>query len=181
MRVNIEDIKNKACELDVVEDAGAFAEFVSLIEAGEVRFIEPVSSKIKLSRVGAMYEVEGSSSTMLRLECGRCLCEFDVPLSVEYSLTYVRELPSVETDEDGELLSAEDMGLTLLEGDEIDIADAIQEQVLMSIPMRPLCSQGCKGLCQHCGTDLNQGACGCSKPSINIKFAALKDYKVDRK
>lgn len=185
MRIKIEDITNKATELEVVEEAETFEGFAELIASGEASFVSPVSSRVSLLRTGDMFEVEGTSSATLMLACGRCLAEFEVPVSVKYALTYVRELPKVDVedgDEDeGESLTAEDMGLTLIEADEIDLADAIQEQVLMAMPMRPICSEDCKGLCQHCGIDLNKASCGCSAQVVNIKFAALKDFKVDKK
>jgi uncharacterized protein len=69
---------------------------------------------------------------------------------------------------------------TTYSGDEIDLTHEIEEQVAMDIPFKPLCGEECKGLCPVCGTDLNAADCGCSKEPVNLKFSALKDFKVSR-
>jgi uncharacterized protein len=63
-------------------------------------------------------------------------------------------------------------------GDEIDLSHEIEEQVAMEIPMKPLCSEGCKGLCPACGADLNKETCGCPDDHGNLAFSALKNFKV---
>jgi uncharacterized protein len=103
-------------------------------------------------------------------------------LSGRFALTFVRELPKV-TDEAGDEeveLNAEEMGLILFHGEEIDLGEAIAEQVIMALPMHPLCQEECRGLCPQCGTNLNETDCGCERPAFNVKFAALKNIKMDK-
>ncbi len=50
----------------------------------------------------------------------------------------------------------------------------------MALPLRPLCKEECKGLCPRCGANRNVEDCDCAAPIMNSKFAALKDFKVDR-
>ena len=71
-------------------------------------------------------------------------------------------------------LGAEEIGLILFHGEEIDLRDAVQEDVLMAVPMKTLCRPECKGLCPQCGADLNQGDCGCERKIINPKFAGAE-------
>ena len=77
-------------------------------------------------------------------------------------------------------LSEQDLVSATYSGDEIDLTHELEEQVAMEIPLKPLCGEGCKGLCPVCGTDLNQAACSCQREQINLKFSALKDFKVSR-
>jgi uncharacterized protein len=100
-----------------------------------------------------------------------------------FVLTYAQELPETAKmiGGGGIELSAEEGGLIIFAGREIDLKEALQEQVVMSIPMRPLCAETCKGLCSRCGANLNDGDCGCRQNSFNIKFAALKDLKLNQK
>jgi uncharacterized protein len=51
----------------------------------------------------------------------------------------------------------------------------MQEQLYLSLPMKPLCQDACKGLCPSCGTNLNRGACDCSNQWIDPRFAALRE------
>ena len=37
----------------------------------------------------------------------------------------------------------------------------MHEQFVLTLPMKPLCSDDCKGLCPVCGTNLNRGTCDC--------------------
>lgn len=128
-----------------------------------------------------MVEVEGTAETEVKLVCSRCLTEFAQPVTTRFALTFTEELPQFEGEDEEEVeLSAEDMGLSLFDGEEIDLRDAIAEQVIMSLPLRPLCSEGCKGLCQFCGADLNEGDCGCQPSPFNAKFDALKAFKVGK-
>ena len=59
------------------------------------------------------------------------------------------------------LLREEDIGLAYYEGEEIDLTPLVHEQALLALPTRPLCTEGCRGLCPRCGTNLNAGPCGC--------------------
>jgi uncharacterized protein len=78
-------------------------------------------------------------------------------------------------------LRVEDIGLIYFRGEEINLRDGIQEQVVMAFPLRFLCTEACKGLCTQCGADLNQGDCGCKVEPTTNKFAALKDLKLNKK
>jgi len=58
----------------------------------------------------------------------------------------------------------------VFEGDEIDLLPEIGEQVALTVPLKPLCSETCKGLCPFCGADLNTTACGCGQEQAYSKF-----------
>jgi uncharacterized protein len=92
-------------------------------------------------------------------------------------------MPVVEDPDAEEIeLTADDLGLISFEGDEIDLVDGIQEQVIMALPFKPLCREGCRGLCPQCGADLNLGDCACSEPPVlEGKFSILKNFKVEKK
>jgi uncharacterized protein len=130
-----------------------------------------------------MVEIEGSISTAVRLSCGRCLQSFETPVESSFALTYKQKEP--DTDESGssqeELeLTAEDMGLIYYQGEEINLQNEIQEQVVMAFPLRTLCKQDCKGLCPQCGADLNNEVCDCDRSPPAGKFAALKNLKLEK-
>ena len=65
------------------------------------------------------------------------------------------------------------------QGEEIDFREAVQEQVKLALPMQPLCSETCSGLCPGCGADLNQGDCSCAKGPRDPRFAVLERLKKD--
>jgi uncharacterized protein len=181
MRIRIDDIKDEGLTLDFAEEATAFPELAEVSAAGDCEFTAPVKTRLRAFQVRGMVEVEGQVETTLRQSCSRCLEEYEETLSAPFALTYTRELPEVEEDSGDEVeISAEEMGLILFEGEEIDLREAVQEQVIMGLPLQPLCRRECKGLCPQCGANLNEGECGCGSPDFSIKFAALKGFKVDK-
>jgi uncharacterized protein len=181
MRISIDDIRGEGLVRDLVACAGDFPALVELVEAGEVVFEAPVAVRLRLTRVGDLVEVEGQLQTTVRLNCGRCLRDYAAPLISAFSLTYAQVLPQVEDEEEEDVeLTADDLGMTLLEGDEIDFHEALQEQLLLALPFRPLCSESCRGLCPHCGADLNTTSCDCHDDGFGNKFSVLKNFKIER-
>ena len=59
----------------------------------------------------------------------------------------------------------------------IELAVGAQQQ--LNIPMKPLCRPDCKGLCAQCGADLNLGACACTPPKSDPRWAALSALRGD--
>ena len=74
--------------------------------------------------------------------------------------------------DDGSVSSDDDV--ILFEDVKIDIDDIVANNFLMNVEGH-LCSEDCKGLCQHCGADLNEGDCGCSQENIDPRWAAMVD------
>ena len=77
-------------------------------------------------------------------------------------------------------LKLEDVGLLYFRGEEINLQQGIQEQVVMALPVQPLCGRNCKGLCPQCGSDLNLKDCKCEREVNSNKFAVLKNLKLDK-
>ncbi len=181
MRIRLDDIKDEGLQLEGSEEFASYPILTEMVEAGEVRFVSPVKTELRLYRVDRMIEVEGRVETVVELTCSRCLADFEVPLAARFALTYTDRLPDIES-EDGEEVEvgADEMGLILFEGEEIDLREGIQEQVVMAVPYRPLCRKDCKGLCPECGGDRNSRQCDCESSDFSLKFAALKNFKVDK-
>lgn len=184
MIIELDDIKDQGLTLELSESFEQFSVLRELHDSGEALFVKPLDIQVKARRLDELVVVEGSVSTLVRLQCCRCLQDFEQALDVTFSVTFARELPSLEDEQrqDSEIeLQAEDLGLIAFEGDEIDLTESIQEQLVMALPVKPLCRTTCKGLCSQCGADLNEGACDCHEQVMDGKFAALKNFKVKKK
>jgi uncharacterized protein len=181
MRIRIEHIKAEGLTLKFEEKPEFFPVLSEIINQGECQFVAPIKTALKAIQVGDMIEVEGDIQTSVRLPCGRCLKASVNHLKSRFALTYVRRLPGTQEDtENDEIeLSADEMGLIQFQGEEINLRDGIQEQVVMALPFRALCREDCKGLCFQCGADLNEGDCGCNRQAPSGKFAALKNLKLE--
>lgn len=74
-----------------------------------------------------------------------------------------------------------DLDITYLSEDTIDLKAVLTEQLQLQVPFQPLCREDCKGICFNCGADLNVGRCACAKVTKANPFAALKELKRDLK
>ena len=134
--------------------------------------VAPVHLVIDVHKDRDAYRVTGRVQTRLRLECGRCLEPFEIPVDSAFELRYV---PASANAGDEEAEVAEDDLTTAYYKDEtIDLGELMHEQFVLALPMKPLCSDACKGLCPECGTNLNKGTCDCKPAWKDPRLAALQ-------
>ena len=175
MKVRWEDIPPEGREIPVDELPplclqGPYGETE---EATEIA--SETKGKLFFQRTPSGIEVTGRIRTVLSLHCARCLKKFILPIEWEFGdcFVHMRDIPS---DEDKELLQ-DDMNVSLLPEEGIEAKDIVEEQIWLNIPMKPLCHDGCKGLCSICGADLNFGECGCEHWQSDPRFAVLHSFK----
>lgn len=181
MELSVTEIKEQGANLQVEESAMDFPVLAQL--AKDEGYVFPESLTVALSAyvVGGIVELSGQLTVKVEIPCGRCLAPTLHTLKSDFAQSYVNELPQVSGEDGEEIeLSAEEMGLELIDGDVIDLTDEIQQQVVLLLPTHPLCSQQCKGLCIECGVDLNKEKCQCADKKVSMHFAGLKDLKVEK-
>ena len=64
-------------------------------------------------------------------------------------------------------------GITFFSGNTIDLTAAVRENLLAELPMKATCREDCRGLCPHCGHNLNLGECGCRCREVDPRLASL--------
>lgn len=152
-------------------------------ESGDFKVPELIRVEVTLNRIGGLIEVEGRVATRVESRCGRCLKSFTFDLDEPFVLTFTNEPLTIHDDgadaEEGVELSAEELGLIPFVGESIDLTEAIGEQLFLALPVRPLCSAECQGLCPYCGIDLNEKKCHCTPPDFANRFSALKNIKIN--
>ncbi len=144
---------------------------------GEVfRVVSPVGLSFDVERQETgRYRVAGHLTGELELTCSRCLEPFTMPIAADFDLRYV---PRLENAGEGEKeVEEDDLATAFYENDEIDLSQLVMEQFQLALPMKPLCRDACKGLCPHCGTNLNTGACDCNQKWEDPRLAALRAMK----
>ena len=104
---------------------------------------------------GNEYLLAGRLSVKARLSCSRCL----KPVERDISLDFDEEFDEEEYPGDDAVIDLEDVSTQLW---------------VTSVPMQVLCRDDCKGLCPICGSDLNEGECGCQADSIDPRLEALR-------
>ena len=79
--------------------------------------------------------------------------------------------------DEGAQVREEDLDVFPFDGEKIDLEPVFREQFVLAVPFAPLCREDCKGLCPHCGTNLNLEQCSCSEPMEDPRWAALKEIR----
>ena len=119
--------------------------------------------------------LRGRLSTGLELQCARCLEPVSQDASREFELLY-RPLGADAGRDELSVTDAE-AEIGYYQGDGILLEDVLREQVLLALPLKVTCREDCKGLCPHCGKNLNQEQCSCSVPVEDPRWAALKEIR----
>lgn len=138
----------------------------------DFRVIAPATLAFDIHKDKQQFRLTGRVQTLLELPCGRCLEPFEWPVDAEFDLRYQ---PRTQNTGDGEReIEEDDLATAFYENDEIDLGQLLLEQFYLSLPMKPLCEDGCKGLCPVCGTNLNRATCGCDRDWKDPRLEALK-------
>jgi uncharacterized protein len=60
----------------------------------------------------------------------------------------------------------------------VELEPLAAEEIVLALPVAPKCSEGCKGICQTCGKNLNEGPCVCTSDVVDSRWARLKEIKI---
>jgi len=162
MKILLSDITDEGLDL-------AFEETPSS-EALNLR--SPVRVALRIDKIGPEVFARGNVRTSIELQCGRCLRSFVKDMDVSINVVYhpVEELKEQEKHE----IKDDELDMGFYQGDELDVQDLVTEQLLLNVPMKPLCSESCKGICPDCGADLNAGTCACERKETDPRLEVLK-------
>ncbi len=144
---------------------------------GDFRQMEPLEVQATAELVEGQIRVAGELHTRLELVCARCLEPVVEEVTREFDLFY-RPMQSITRDEDLRL-KFDDTEIAFFEGDGLFLADVLAEQVLLAIPMKVICRSDCRGLCPHCGANLNTDECRCESHVGGSRMAPLARLKQD--
>jgi uncharacterized protein len=122
---------------------------------------EPVVAEVTLSSYPGGITAAGTVRAPWRGECRRCGGQIGGTLEAHVRERYA---PAGGSEADEEAYH--------LEGDELDLGPLARDAVLLELPLAPLCSPGCLGLCPQCGANWNEDGCDCAPPG-DPRWAAL--------
>ncbi|XEQ92703.1 hypothetical protein SCACP_15540 [Sporomusa carbonis] len=126
-----------------------------------------ITVEIQVTNKGNIYQITGTVNTAINQCCSRCLEPMvhvlNIPFSEDYKETELEEIDNFSSRE-----------INYFTGDEIDITDLIRENILLAEPLKPVCSENCRGLCPECGTNLNIDTCGCNPIKTDPRLAVLE-------
>jgi len=119
--------------------------------------------------------LNGELDTKLELVCARCLEPVVQDVTRKFDLLY-RPLGADAGREELSVTSAE-AEISYYQGEGLLLEDALREQVLLAVPLKVICREDCKGLCPHCGKNLNVEQCSCTEPVEDPRWSPLKDLR----
>lgn len=138
-------------------------------------FKTPPDGGAFVEKAGRDVIIRGHFSAVLGLECSRCVEPVAFSLDVDFRHTLRprdrQDLPSKEVE-----LHDEDFEFGYYEDDLVELNRIVEEHIVLAVPIKPLCGEGCKGLCARCGKNLNEADCGCRKTEPASPFEKLKDF-----
>lgn len=120
---------------------------------GDRPFKTPIAIKGEVQNRAGIVTVRYDADYVLSASCARCLEPVEQKKHQEFFHTVVRKL---NQQEDDDYLVCED-GI-------LDMDTLAQDDILLELPIRMLCSEDCKGLCPMCGCNLNKETCSCQEP-----------------
>ncbi len=175
MKFRVEDIPPEGRNEKFLRDPSWMDERLSGERVPLFKFASPITVTLTLSRSGQVVLLRSRIEAMVEWLCARCLEPFSRPLASEYAIT-LKPKPSLPMPEEVEL-RREDVETEFYEGEEINVAPLVQDQVLLALPQKAVCREDCRGLCPKCGKNLNQEGCRCPEESIDPRLAVLKKFR----
>ncbi len=134
MKIDVKRIPQDGLILSEELNARAFD-----LETDVVRVSDPIAIRARVSRITNVVSVHITVHTIVRTVCSRCLKDMVIPVDKAFSLNY-----------------PVDKTITV-----IDLDPDIREELIVDLPVKPMCVDACKGLCPLCGKNLNEGGCSC--------------------
>ena len=133
----------------------------------------PIHFEAHVRKIHEKIIITGQVSVTLLLGCARCLTPYSEHLEEEFEIEYLPE-PEFQVKEEEIELHEADLDVSYYTGDSIALDDVLREQLLLLVPLQPLCRPDCAGLCPSCGNNLNEGACGCENQKFDPRLTVLE-------
>lgn len=116
------------------------------------------------------FRLVGRVATAIEITCSRCAEPYTMTVAGPFELRYLPQALAGSKTEDPD----DDPTTAFYADDRIDLGQVVREQCYLALPMKPLCTPDCRGLCPHCGTNLNSERCACAPTWQDPRLAVLQ-------
>lgn len=128
---------------------------------------EPVTLSI-VNMGNRKVSIEASTKLALSIPCSRCLEEVIAPLDIHM----FKEVDFRSTEEE----RIKDLDeLNYISGYNLDVDLLVYDEILIGFPLKVLCKENCNGICNVCGTNLNEGTCDCESTGTDPRMSVIRD------
>lgn len=166
MKIEIRQIADQGKDFHFAETAEEME-----ISAEGIKFPNPIEVDISATLSGDEIICQGEAYTEVEIECSRCLDIFDY--EIKANLQFVVQILDSPIEVDNE--SDEDFEVISKTENFLDISSRVRDAIVLSLPLKPLCGEDCRGLCPMCGANLNDGDCDCTPDKSDERWDALKN------
>jgi uncharacterized protein len=173
MIIDLSELKKKKVPLHVKAD---FGEEPLKLRSPLAWLVTPAHSQLRVVLSGERLAVDGRVVVDLEVACCRCAKGFPQHVEKTFSVEYWPDPKVVHEGEELEL-SYDELDIGFYRGDKFDLSAVVTEQILLDIPMKPVCRESCKGLCDQCGADLNEETCECARTRVDPRLEVLAQIK----
>jgi len=160
MKVQISDIisgKDRNKKIDYKFQIPQFDfEGDKIKSSGSCEVVGMISSDSDILILNAEIKVD------LEMICSRCLDTFIYPIDIDIEERFTTNSKSLE-----------DEAIVVFD-DVLDITEIVETSIISTLPIKRVCKENCKGLCQECGCNLNSNTCSCNKEDVDIRFESLR-------
>jgi uncharacterized protein len=171
MRIRVDEIPDSGRILHFHWDHGRLSRFLPPDDPFELSLDRPINVDLEINKYTDHIRVTGSIEGLVQVACHRCLTLFGRSLkeTVDIFLIPEERVPEEEETE----LEPDEMDYDFFDGEVIEIDQLVAEQIFLSLPLKVLCSDTCRGLCPGCGVNLNEEECKCKRMAKESPFAKL--------
>jgi uncharacterized protein len=178
MFIKIKDLEIRKLEFDETIQPGIIALGEDLTQTAPLR--STGRAELLRENRGGREVVEdirlvGRFSTEIETHCARCLEAVDNSVAEEFDLVYRPQ--GVDARGDEASINQAETEIGYYQGDGLLLEDVLKEQILLALPVKQICNAACKGLCPHCGANLNAETCHCVSTMSDPRWSALEDIR----
>ena len=173
MIVDLSELRKKDTPLSVETD---FSDKQLKMQDSMASLPDAAHSELKVVLSGERLIIDGRVDGDLVVTCCRCAKGSPQRMKKGFSVEYWPD-PKPGQDSEELELSYDELDIGFYRDDKIDLSAVVAEQILLEIPMKPVCREGCKGLCDQCGTDLNEKGCQCDRRRLDPRLEVLAKIK----
>jgi uncharacterized protein len=140
-------------------------------------FLEPVNAEVSVKKTGEEILIKGRIRSRLNVICSRCLLPYEFAVDSEFDLVYIPDEPGTIREPE----EKEDLSRYFYSDRTIDIKMEVWEQLNLTFPVKPLCTQDCQGICPVCGKIIRKERCSCLRDESDPRLEKLKILLRDKR
>ena len=178
MRIEIRQLEHQAVDFDeqigpgVIDLGSEVRQSGNLNARGRAQLVREHHGKHRLIND---IRVAGEVNTQVEAACARCLEPIVQNVAKKFDLLYRPQ--GIDAGKEEMSVTTAEAEVGYYQGEGLLLEDVLREQVLLALPLKAICREDCRGLCPHCGRNLNQEQCNCAEPADDPRWSALRDLR----